>query len=244
MKTDDLIAAISADAKSARPPIASIVWLAAGAGLIGAAIVFLSLLQIRPDIGEAVFDPSFLYKWVLTLTLLASAMVAGASAGAPATHFQRPAAAAAGACCCAPGSALPMNSSCYRKSEWMPTMIGNNAAACMIFIPMMSALPLAAFLVALRQGAPSRPALTGAVAGLASTGIGATLYASHCTNDSPLFMAAWYVIGASRRRGYRAPTSAPACCAGSACLASRLSAADGAARLVSGNRNGQVEERQ
>ncbi len=74
MKTDDLIAAISADAKSARPPIASIVWLAAGAGLIGAAIVFLSLLQIRPDIGEAIFDPSFLYKWVLTLTLLASAM--------------------------------------------------------------------------------------------------------------------------------------------------------------------------
>jgi hypothetical protein len=54
---------------------------------------------------------------------------------------------------------------------------------------------LAAFLIALRQGAPSRPALTGAVAGLASTGIAATLYASHCTNDSPLFMGAWYVIG-------------------------------------------------
>jgi hypothetical protein len=64
----------------------------------------------------------------------------------------------------------------------------------MIFIPLLSALPLTAFLIALRQGAPSRPALTGAVAGLASTGIGATLYASHCTSDSPLFMAAWYVI--------------------------------------------------
>ena len=60
---------------------------------------------------------------------------------------------------------------------------------------MLSALPLAALLFALRQGAPSRPALTGAVAGLAATGIGATFYASHCTNDSPLFMAAWYVLG-------------------------------------------------
>jgi hypothetical protein len=81
------------------------------------------------------------------------------------------------------------------QSAWMPTMMGNNAVACMIYIPLISALPLAAFLIALRQGAPSRPALTGAVAGLASTGIAATLYASHCTNDSPLFMGAWYVIG-------------------------------------------------
>lgn len=196
MKTDDLIAAISADAKSAHPPITSIVWLAAGAGLIGAAIVFLSLLQIRPDIGEAVFDPSFLYKWVLTLTLLASAMFVVLQLARP-----QPISSDQLLLLLAPAAVL-LAGVAYElimlpQAEWMPTMMGNNAAACMIFIPMISALPLAAFLVALRQGAPSRPALTGAVAGLASTGIGATLYASHCTNDSPLFMAAWYVIGAT-----------------------------------------------
>lgn len=196
MKTDDLIAAISADAKSARPPIASIVWLAAGAGLIGAAIVFLSLLQIRPDIGEAIFDPSFLYKWVLTLTLLASAMFVVLQLARP-----QPISSDRLLLLLAPAAVL-LAGIAYElvmlpQAEWMPTMMGNNAAACMIFIPLISALPLAAFLVALRQGAPSRPALTGAVAGLASTGIGATLYASHCTNDSPLFMAAWYVIGAT-----------------------------------------------
>jgi hypothetical protein len=196
MKTDDLIAAISADAKSARPPIASIVWLAAGAGLIGAAMVFFSLLQVRPNIGEAIFDPGFLYKWALTLTLLASAMFLVLQLARP-----QPISGDRLLLLLAPVAVL-LAGVAYElvtlpQAEWMPTMMGDNAVACMIFIPLISALPLAAFLIALRQGAPSRPALTGAVAGLASTGIAATLYASHCTNDSPLFMAAWYVIGAT-----------------------------------------------
>jgi hypothetical protein len=28
-----------------------------------------------------------------------------------------------------------------------------------------------------------------------SAGLAATLYASHCTDDSPLFVATWYTIG-------------------------------------------------
>jgi hypothetical protein len=46
----------------------------------------------------------------------------------------------------------------------------------------------------LRHGAPTRPAVTGAIAGLMSAGLAATLYASHCTDDSPLFVATWYSI--------------------------------------------------
>jgi hypothetical protein len=54
---------------------------------------------------------------------------------------------------------------------------------------------LAAVLYALRRGAPTHPAIAGAVGGLLSAGIAATLYASHCPDDSPLFLAAWYTIG-------------------------------------------------
>jgi hypothetical protein len=46
----------------------------------------------------------------------------------------------------------------------------------------------------LRRGAATRPMLTGAVAGLIAGGIAATFYASHCVDDSPLFVATWYVI--------------------------------------------------
>jgi hypothetical protein len=54
--------------------------------------------------------------------------------------------------------------------------------------------PLAVFLAALRHGAPTRPRLAGAVAGLLAGGIAATFYAAHCTDDSPLFVATWYSI--------------------------------------------------
>jgi hypothetical protein len=64
----------------------------------------------------------------------------------------------------------------------------------MTAIPAMSLPILAGALIGLRHGAPSRPAVAGAVAGLLSAGLAATLYASHCTDDSPLFVAAWYTI--------------------------------------------------
>ena len=60
------------------------------------------------------------------------------------------------------------------------------------------ALPLlVAALLGLRHGAPTRPAVAGAIAGLLSAGLAATLYASHCTDDLPLFVATWYTIAAA-----------------------------------------------
>jgi hypothetical protein len=67
--------------------------------------------------------------------------------------------------------------------------------ACMKYIPILSIAPLAAILFALRNGAPARPWAAGAAAGLLSAAIGATYYASFCVDDSPLFIAIWYVAG-------------------------------------------------
>ena len=51
------------------------------------------------------------------------------------------------------------------------------------------------------------PSLAGAVAGLAAGGVAATLYAAHCTDDSPLFVATWYTLAiaalAAARRACR-----------------------------------------
>jgi hypothetical protein len=54
--------------------------------------------------------------------------------------------------------------------------------------------PLAAALFCLRQGAPEHPARAGAATGLLAGAIGAALYATHCPDDSPLFVAAWYTL--------------------------------------------------
>jgi hypothetical protein len=73
-------------------------------------------------------------------------------------------------------------------------MMGNYAAFCVVCIPLLSIAPLAGFLIALRSGAPEKPGLAGAVAGLAAGAIAAAIYAWHCPDDSPLFLATWYTL--------------------------------------------------
>jgi hypothetical protein len=61
-------------------------------------------------------------------------------------------------------------------------------------VPALSIAPLLALLYSIRQGAPESPGLAGAVAGLSAGGIAAAIYAWHCPDDSPLFVATWYTI--------------------------------------------------
>ena len=81
-----------------------------------------------------------------------------------------------------------------QRLPMMTRLVGSNSRVCMTAIPLMSLPLLAAALIGLRHGAPARPAVAGAIAGLLSAGLAATLYASHCTDDSPLFVATWYTI--------------------------------------------------
>jgi hypothetical protein len=81
-----------------------------------------------------------------------------------------------------------------QRLPMMTRLVGKNSSVCMVAIPVLSLPLLAAALIGLRHGAPARPAVAGAIAGLLSAGLAATLYASHCTDDSPLFVAAWYTI--------------------------------------------------
>jgi hypothetical protein len=80
----------------------------------------------------------------------------------------------------------------WPSSRWLDLLIGSNAAGCLLLIPVLSVLPLAAAFGVLRRAAPARPPVAGAVAGLFAGAIGAALYATHCTDDSPLFVATWY----------------------------------------------------
>ena len=81
-----------------------------------------------------------------------------------------------------------------QRVPMMVRLIGSNSRVCLTAIPLMSLPLLAGALIGLRHGATTRPASAGAIAGLLSAGLAATLYASHCTYDSPLFVATWYPI--------------------------------------------------
>jgi hypothetical protein len=193
MKTDQLIAALAADAKTTEMPIGRTLWLAFASGLLVAALIFFLDVGPRSDLAAALSTPRFLFKCLLTLSLLVSAM-------GLVWHLARPGAvpiawvvALAAVPALLAGSAIT-EMIVVPASGWEQLIFGMNWRVCVFLIPMLSAAPLIALILAMRHGATSHPVLAGAAAGLLATGIGATLYATHCQSDSPLFVAVWYVI--------------------------------------------------
>lgn len=194
MRTEDLIAALSADAATPPRRLTPAFRAAVAVAALGAGLVFAGLLGVRPDIAQALSSPRFLLKFVVTLAL-------GAAATALALRLARPGAdpkagvmalLAVGALV---ATAVVVELAVVPREAWEARLFGRNWLVCLVNVPVLSVLPLAALLVALRRGAPDRPAALGAAAGLLAGAIGATFYAAHCTDDSPLFVAVWYAIG-------------------------------------------------
>ena len=193
MDTDDLIKALAADTRRPTVALSLVWWGAAGFATVLAAAVFFVTLGPRPDIGAAVQTPRFLIKFVVAVTLAASAFGLLRALSRPGDLWRRALpylwAAPALLAIAVSGELLLLPS-----ETWTASAIGTNSLICLSYIPLIGIGPLMIFLAALRHGAPTRPALAGAVAGLVSGGIAATFYAAHCTDDSPLFVAIWYTI--------------------------------------------------
>ena len=85
--------------------------------------------------------------------------------------------------------------------DWRARLFGRTALVCPPLIIAVSLLPFIATIRALKAGAPEEPPFAAAIAGVAAAGIGASVYALHCPEDSPLFMAAWYSLSAVAMAG-------------------------------------------
>lgn len=196
MKTDDLIASLVADHPSRMQPVW--LWLLAGlcAALPLSGALFMMTLGMRPDIATAMYNPFFDLKFLVTLAL-------ASSAAALSLHLSRPEASLHGWMWLLAlpvgllGIGIAADFAVPQRVNWTGRLVGANSVACMSSIPLFSIPFLAAALLTLRRGATTRPMLAGAVAGLMSAGLGATLYAAHCADDSPLFVATWYTLAAA-----------------------------------------------
>jgi hypothetical protein len=195
MKTDDLIKALAADARSVEPPIARTLAVAVGIGALLSLVVFLAAFGPRADFAQVASSSArFIFKFVVTLSLAISAFVLVRGLSRP--DFKpdkRLWWLALGPALLIAGIVVELVS--VPSSAWHARMIGHNSFYCMTVIPLLSLAPFAAVIYALKCGAPANPTIAGAVGGLLSAGIAATLYASHCTDDSPLFVAMWYPVG-------------------------------------------------
>lgn len=193
MDTEQLIRTLAADNSHRARPVGYVLMLALLAAAPVSLLLFFGEMGFRPDIMTAMRNPFFDLKFAVTLALAISGI-------AVALHLSRPEASLRGfgwlllipagilAACIGGEMMMP------QRVPMMTRLVGSNSRICLTAIPALSLPILIAALMGLRHGAPSRPALSGAIAGLLSAGLAATLYASHCTDDSPLFVATWYTL--------------------------------------------------
>jgi hypothetical protein len=193
MKTERLIAAIVADRVTTRP-IGRVLAGALAAGFLASLALFLVEIGVRADIADALGTWRFDLKLVMVVAALAAsfglclALSRPVTSGHPARRLL-PLAALAIAAVAIELAALP-------AASWGSRLVGSNAMVCLVTVPALAIAPLVALLAVLRSGAPASPALAGAAAGLLAAVAGASLYAFHCFDDSPLFVITWYTLAA------------------------------------------------
>jgi hypothetical protein len=193
METEQLIRTLAADNAHRARPVGFVLALALLVTVPVSTAMFLAEFGVRPDVMTAMHNPFFDLKFVVTLALAITAIMVS-------LHLSRPEASLKGWAwlLLIPAGILIVGIACEmmmpQRLPMMTRLIGSNSRICVTVIPLLSVPVLAAALIGLRHGAPARPAVAGAIAGLLSAGFAATLYASHCTDDSPLFVATWYPI--------------------------------------------------
>jgi hypothetical protein len=193
VKTGDLIRALAADSEVHPMPPGRALALALIPGVAIALGLHFAILGLRPHLLTLLGDPRLLFKLCLTVLLVALSGALVSRIARPGADIRRATLMLA----IVPALLAVANLAELRAvpaAEWGQRLVGANAIFCLKSIPFLAAAPLVAVLVALRQGAPEHPALAGAAAGLFAGAIGAACYATHCPDDSPLFVAAWYTL--------------------------------------------------
>lgn len=195
MKTDDLIASLAAGTAPVRPgaaaarlnaKLALVLPLCAG--------VMLVALGLRTDLAAAMALPMFWWKLVFPASLAVAGAMAVRRLSYPGRRL----------------GGLPIWLCVPVALAWMAAVLEIMAAApaqraalvwgqtwsqCPVNIGMMSVPALALALWAVKDLAPTRPALAGAAAGLFAGAVAAAAYALHCPEMSAAFLAIWYMAG-------------------------------------------------
>lgn len=193
MRTDDLIAALAADA---RPVVRGRAERRFAASVLVAPVVVLALMLValgtRPDLATAATLPMFWAK------LAAPAVVALATAclllrlghpGARVGHWPVLALAPM-VLLFAVGMVVLWRAA---PAERLPLVMGQTWRECLFNVGLLSLPALLLAFAAARQLAPTRPALAGGVAGLFAGTVAGAAYAFHCPELEAPFLAVWYL---------------------------------------------------
>ncbi|HEY2783235.1 MAG TPA: DUF1109 domain-containing protein [Steroidobacteraceae bacterium] len=189
MNTENFIQTLVADGLQPVIPIGRKLLKALGAASV---LAMLSLLirHPRPDLIHAFSTAPFIFKLVLLLSVSAAATVLLVNTARPVAVGRVHWPLLMSLLLLAAGVMVELAT--VPAQDWRAHLLGHNPVHCLMCILLFSLAPLGCLLLALRYGAPNRPALAGAAAGLTAGAVAATVYALTCPEDSPLFIATWY----------------------------------------------------
>jgi hypothetical protein len=195
MDTDALIEALARDTAPVPRHAAPLrLGLSLAAGMAVTLVVIAATFGFRPDLDLAMAGSMFWMKLSYTGSLALIAIVALLSLIRPEARPPRwlwllsVPVALLGLVSAHELAAMP-------QDDWLLVWLGQTWRICSMLI-VLFALPVAAALVFFaRQFAPTRLRATGAVIGLASGALSATLYSLHCPEAGASFVLTWYSLG-------------------------------------------------
>ena len=195
MKTDALIERLSENlAPVPRLAALRILALGLGAGALVSFVLMVLWLGIRPDLMTAISTEAYWMKFFYTLAAALTALWT-------LERLARPGARALvqGALEILPLGVIAL----LAIAQWTSApaslhthlLMGASHTVCPWRIVALALPIFVGVLWSMRRLAPTRPALSGAVAGLLAGAAGAWIYAFHCDENAAVFVAVWYTFG-------------------------------------------------
>lgn len=196
MKTEDLISMLATGAGAIEAPVAAPqrYAVAIGWGAAGASLLLLALLQVRHDLGQAVWLPMFWVKVGFVAWLAAASLFAALRLSRPGAKISWVPIALG----------LPVLGiwaiAAFALIEADPLQrsklfFGETWKSCPLLIAMLSVPVFAAVLRTMKDLAPTRLRLAGFAAGLLAGSVAAVVYCLHCPEMEAPFIGFWYLLG-------------------------------------------------
>lgn len=164
MKTDNLIDLLSQDTP-VRFRLGRMMFVALVIGALLSAITLVVTIGVRPQMSDALQTGRVIFKLVVTMALAATAFNVALNVGKPGVPLGRHVVALG-----VPLAILILGVTfellAVPTGQWEANLVGRYSSYCLIYIPILSIAPFAAFFWALKQGAPENSGFAGVAMGV------------------------------------------------------------------------------
>jgi hypothetical protein len=195
MRTDDLVSFLASGAEPVeRHAAARRYAIAILLGALGAAVLMLGVLGVRPDLSQAVLLPMFWVKLGFVGLLVWASLLATLRLSHPGRQLDWVSGALVAPVLLMWALAAYVMANADPGTR-MQLLLGNTWDECPWLIAMLSLPVFVGTFWAMRGMAPTRLPLAGTAAGLLAGTVGALVYCLHCPEMGAPFIASWYLLG-------------------------------------------------